>query len=158
MTSVTLTGPNSPLEAKLSNLIGAGVGLSINIDSVSVNSVLLDSTLNEPLARLVVAGSVSKGFISGNLTLRNTTLMPNIPGLTHLLALIFTPKAELRANAMKTRNVGALCGLGHETGSRKSLFPEHDMTLSFDVDINLDDLQNINRLRYRDREIVNNSL
>ncbi|XP_015109317.1 probable ATP-dependent RNA helicase spindle-E [Diachasma alloeum] len=146
--TVTLTGPNSPLEVKLSNLIGAGVGLSIGIDPVSVNCVLLDPTLNDPQARLVVAGSVSQGFCSGNLTLRNTTLMPNIPGLTHLLALIFAPRVELRANSMKTRNVGALCGLGHEKDSKRSLFPEHDMTLNFDVDINLDDLQNINRLRY----------
>ncbi|XP_011312434.1 probable ATP-dependent RNA helicase spindle-E [Fopius arisanus] len=144
----TLTGPNSPLEIKLSNLINAGVGLGITIDPISVNCVLLDPTLNDPQTRLVVAGSVSQGCDSGNLTLRNTTLMPNIPGLTDLLALIFAPKIELRANCMKTRNVGALCGLGYDEKTKRSLFPEHDMNLSFNVDINLDDLQNINKLRY----------
>ncbi|XP_063991815.1 probable ATP-dependent RNA helicase spindle-E [Diachasmimorpha longicaudata] len=146
--TVVLAGPNSPLEVKLSNLIEAGVGVSISIDQVSVNSILLDPMLNDPHSRLVVAGSVSQGYASGNLILRNTTVMPSIPGLTHLLGLIFAPKVELRANALMTRNVAALCGLGYEKDSKRSLFPEHDMVLNFDVDINLDDLQNINRLRY----------
>lgn len=144
---VKLKGPFSPLEVKLYDMTNIGMGMTVKIHESSVNSVLLDSSIEEPQPRLLVAGNVSQSTSSNALTLRNTTLLPNIPGLVGLLVMIFAQKIELRCNSLRTRNIGVLCGLGYGN-DKKSLFPEHDMYVDFDVDITIDDMQNINRLRY----------
>jgi len=43
---------------------------------------------------------------------------------------------------------GALCGLGFDRGTGEPLFPNHDMEVTFDSEITIDDLQVVNRLRY----------
>lgn len=75
------------------------------------------------------------------LKLRNTTLMPNIPGLTELITLIFCPTAELFCDANRDRYVGMLCGLGHVDGN--SIFPEHDMFININANITNDDLEKV---------------
>lgn len=69
--------------------------------------------------------------------LRNTTMLPNIPGLPALLTLIFTPRAEYRTNERRTRLTGALCGLGFDPETNRSFYPEHDMEIAFDTEITL---------------------
>lgn len=110
-----------------------------------MNSVLLDTAPNDPHDRLLVAGYVGESPSGKNLNLRETTLMPNLPGLTSLLSLMFCPRMELRRTETKGDYVGALCGLG--IYPRKSddepaipLFKEHDMEINFDVEITNDDL------------------
>jgi ATP-dependent RNA helicase TDRD9 len=44
--------------------------------------------------------------------------------------------------------IGALCGLGFNKLTGQPLFPEHDMEVTFDSKITIDDLQEVNRLRY----------
>ncbi|XP_034949618.1 LOW QUALITY PROTEIN: probable ATP-dependent RNA helicase spindle-E [Chelonus insularis] len=94
--SVFLNGPHSPLEVHIVNLTNTSLGRKVTIAEESVNSIILESNLVDPSDTLVVAGSVSQGAISKNLHLRNTTLMPGIPGLIPLIALIFAPQIELR--------------------------------------------------------------
>ncbi|XP_044009648.1 probable ATP-dependent RNA helicase spindle-E [Aphidius gifuensis] len=149
--TIKLHGPYSPLEVKLHDLTNVGMGMKVIIHETSVNSVLLDGAIDETQSRLVVAANISQSSTSNLLTLRNTTLMPRIPGLVGLLSLIFAPKIELRANAQTTRNIGVLCGLGYSINNsleKLIVYPEHDMYIDFDVDISTNDLQNINRLRY----------
>jgi len=43
---------------------------------------------------------------------------------------------------------GALCGLGFDRVTGQPLFPDHDMEVTFDSEITMDDLQVVNRLRY----------
>jgi ATP-dependent RNA helicase TDRD9 len=43
---------------------------------------------------------------------------------------------------------GALCGLGFDKLTEQPVFPEHDMEVTFDSEITIDDLQEVNRLRY----------
>jgi ATP-dependent RNA helicase TDRD9 len=43
---------------------------------------------------------------------------------------------------------GALCGLGFDRITGKPIFPDHDMEVTFDSEITIDDLLDINRLRY----------
>ncbi|KAI4485731.1 hypothetical protein M0802_012565 [Mischocyttarus mexicanus] len=148
ISTVNLRGPYSPLECYLQNLTIAGRNKKIFIDKDSVNSVILDNNWQEQQENLVVAGSISQNATNNILTLRNTTLIPAIPGLTALLALIFTPRMELRRNSFGSYFTGALCGLGCDSSTKESIFPEHDMEINFDVKITLDDLHNINRLRY----------
>ncbi|XP_043272288.1 probable ATP-dependent RNA helicase spindle-E [Venturia canescens] len=147
-TRVKLRGPFSPLEINLTSLAKAGISKRVVIDNTSINSVLLDANPDDPHDRLLVAGFVGQSPAGYHLTLRNTTLMPNIPGLTSLLCLIFAPRIELRRNRMNTRYIGALCGLGYHPLTKNSLFPDHDLPIHFDVDISMDDLQEVNRLRY----------
>ncbi|XP_076234970.1 tudor domain containing 9 protein spindle E [Calliopsis andreniformis] len=147
-TTVNLKGPFSPLEIDLKNLTVAGRDKRVSMAINSVNSVLLDTDPEDSCQRLLVAASISQSVHSHNLTLYNTTLMPRIPGLTGLIALIFSPYMELRRNAFGTCYIGALCGLGYDPVTMKSIYPEHDIELYFDAEIGLDDMQFINRLRH----------
>ncbi|XP_015515166.1 probable ATP-dependent RNA helicase spindle-E [Neodiprion lecontei] len=146
--TVKLRGPYSPLEMDLINLVSAGRAKKINIEPNSVNSVLLDTDPADYHERLLIAGTVGQSVSGERLNLRNTTLMPNIHGLPSLMALIFAPTIELRRTESGSRYIGALCGLGFDPETNRSLFPDHDMNVVFDVEISLDDLQNINRLRH----------
>nr|XP_034176745.1 probable ATP-dependent RNA helicase spindle-E [Osmia lignaria]XP_034176746.1 probable ATP-dependent RNA helicase spindle-E [Osmia lignaria]XP_034176747.1 probable ATP-dependent RNA helicase spindle-E [Osmia lignaria] len=146
--TVALRGPFSPLEIELTHLTMAGRNKRIKMAVNSVNSVLLDTDPEDVFQRLLVAGSVSQNASGTNLTLFNTTLMPRLPGLTALMVLIFTPYMELRRNSFGTYYIGALCGLGSEPNTKRSIFPEHDIELQFDAEITIDDLQLINRLRH----------
>ena len=54
-----LTGPNSPLEVKLSGKVKSLAGREVTVDDDSVNSVLLDSTLKGKPETVLVAAQVS---------------------------------------------------------------------------------------------------
>ncbi|KAF7992726.1 hypothetical protein HCN44_005070 [Aphidius gifuensis] len=146
--NVKLRGPYSPLEVKLYGLTNISMGFKIHVHESSVNSVLLDSGIDKNYSRLLVAANEVQSINSNNITLINTTLMPCIPGLCGLISLMFAPTIELRCNSLRTRNTGVLCGLGYDKSTKQSLFPEHDMYVDFDADITINDLQNINKLRY----------
>lgn len=145
-TKVTLRGPFSPLEIELKHLTVAGRDKRVNMATNSVNSVLLDTDPEDCHQRLLVAGSVSQNAHGSNLSVYNTTLMPRLSGLTALIILIFTPCMELRRNIFGTYYIGALCGLGSDPTTKKSLFPEHDIELQFDAEITIDDLQYVSNL------------
>lgn len=147
-TFVTLKGPFSPLEMKIFNLTQVGLSRMVQIEWNSVNSVLLDTDPQDPHERLVVAACVGENTERDRLTIRNTTLMPNIHGLPALIYLIFAPTIELRVNEEGTAYTGALCGLGADSHTGQSFFPDHDLEVTFDSEITLQDILNINRLRY----------
>lgn len=114
------------------------------IDWNSVNCVLLDGDYDQSSERLLVAQIVNQGSNSGGLILRNTTFLPNIPGLAALLALSFAPRMELRCNSRRTYYTGALCGLGSmDNCSGQAMFPDHDMEIKFDVEITIDDIKEV---------------
>lgn len=114
------------------------------IDSNSVNCVLLDDDHDRSSGRLLVAQIVNQRLNSGKLTLKNTTFLPNIPGLTALLALIFAPRMELRRNSRKTYYTGALCGLGPiDNLTGQAMLSDHDMEIEFDVEITIDDIKEV---------------
>ncbi|XP_032664411.1 probable ATP-dependent RNA helicase spindle-E isoform X2 [Odontomachus brunneus] len=145
---VQLQGPYSPLEIDILQLRTAGQVKRAFVEYNSVNSVLLDENCDRS-TRLLVAQSVHRLNDNDNsLSLRNTTLLPNVPGLTALLALIFAPRVELRCNALNTYYTGALCGLGPMDSTGIGLLSNHDMEISFDVEISNDDLREINKLRH----------
>ncbi|CAG2067279.1 unnamed protein product [Timema podura] len=100
-------------------------------------------SLGDEDLRLLVAATVEENSSSTGLILRNTTLMPNIHGFPALMALLFAPRAEIRVNDTGTKYIGALCGLGYDVDTDMPLFPEHDMEVRFDVEINIQDLQEV---------------
>lgn len=127
----------------LSQLMLGGKLNKICLESNSVNSALLDNDLNQS-RRLLVAQSTSKSD-KNLLTLRNTTFLPNIPGLTALLSLVFAPCVELRCNSRRTYYTGALCGLGPiDNCTNRAIYPEHDMEIQFDIEITTDDIKEVN--------------
>ena len=52
--------------------------------------------------------------------------MPNIRGFPALMAVLFAPRVQLRANKERTHYIGAICGLGFDKRTMKSLDPEYD--------------------------------
>lgn len=137
---VILHGPESPLEAEVIHLTKAGRAKTVNIEASSVNSVLFDPCPDSPSGLFLVAQGINRHQNMSHLTLRNTTLLPNMPGLASLIALIFTPYMELRRSPLGTYYTGALCGLGYDSATGNGLYPEHDMEIIFDVEITKDDL------------------
>jgi ATP-dependent RNA helicase TDRD9 len=75
----------------------------VRIERDSVNSVALNDELSgganevKCSSRMLVAGSVGLNSCGQLLTARDTTLMPSMPGLLALVALTFSPSAELRS-------------------------------------------------------------
>uniref|UniRef100_A0A182RT96 Probable ATP-dependent RNA helicase spindle-E n=1 Tax=Anopheles funestus TaxID=62324 RepID=A0A182RT96_ANOFN len=142
-----LRGPYSPLEIKCSSTVFTGYRKRVTIENSSLNSVLLDTHPQNPHSKLLVAGCVNE--VAGNtLIARLTTMMPNIPGLPVLMALIFAPTCLLKKDADETRIVGLLAGLGVDPRTGASIYPEHDMSLAVDIGIDEEDIGDINALRY----------
>ncbi|XP_063226308.1 probable ATP-dependent RNA helicase spindle-E [Bacillus rossius redtenbacheri] len=145
---VRLGGPNSPLEMHIHGQTYVARERDQTIEGLSVNSVLLDTDPQDPHDRLLVAAVVEEKSSGSSLILRHTTMMPNIHGFGALMAILFAPTIELRVNEARTKFTGALCGLGCDNITKHPLFLEHDMDVTFDVEIDIEDLQNVNRLRY----------
>lgn len=97
---------------------------------------------------MVVASFVTTNEAGDKLTLRSTTVMPNLPGLPALVCLMFAPMVELRSNESLTKMSGALCGLGRDPNTGRALFADNDIELIFDVELTLNDISHINRIRY----------
>ncbi|KAL0869154.1 hypothetical protein ABMA27_007445 [Loxostege sticticalis] len=144
---VCLKGPHSPLETTIHNLMYASRDKQVVIEWHSVNSVLLDTEPQEIYERLVVAADVGQNETNSRLTLRHTTLMPNIPGLPAIIALLFCPVAELRRDPAGSRYVSTLCGLGSNDDAAP-YFPEHDLLVNIDADLSVDDIGLINHIRH----------
>lgn len=142
-----LRGPFSPLESKVYAAIRIGTWKTVIIEQDSVNSILLDSDPQDSHERLLVSATITENFSRGNLTARQTTVMPNIPGFGPLMALIFCPTMQLRRDKHKTRYVSILCGLGNDKNN-KPIFEEHDIVFNLDVEITPKDIETINHIRY----------
>ncbi|XP_077537769.1 ATP-dependent RNA helicase TDRD9-like [Haemaphysalis longicornis] len=142
-----LHGPFSPLESRVCGMSKLCYLRSARVERTSVNSVLLNGEPQNPHPRLLVACHVSQSASSDHVTLRNTTLMPSLPGMHCLMPLIFAPYVELRTNPDRTEYTGALCGLGFESGSNLGLYPDHDMEVAFDVAFDDTDIHMVNLVR-----------
>ncbi|XP_052744057.1 probable ATP-dependent RNA helicase spindle-E isoform X2 [Bicyclus anynana] len=133
-----LKGPDSPLESTLHNLMYSSRNKQVTVEWNSINSVLLDTEPQEKYERLLVSAEVGQNDTGSRLTLRHTTLLPNIRGLPSIIALLFSPQAELRRDPTMSRYVSALCGLG--SAGDMPLFPEHDILINIYAELTIDDL------------------
>ncbi|XP_035715225.1 ATP-dependent RNA helicase TDRD9 isoform X2 [Folsomia candida] len=148
-TKTLIKGPWSPLELDFQSLCHSSNTKQVKIDNNSVNSVVLDTEPTAPISRLLVAGYVGIQDRSGSVVARDTTIMPSVPGLLSLMAMLFAPKIELRIDVRQTKYTGVLCGLGsapHEPDL--PIYPDHDVEIIFDTVIDDDDIDSINRIRY----------
>ncbi|XP_030761090.1 probable ATP-dependent RNA helicase spindle-E [Sitophilus oryzae] len=147
-TLVDLRGPFSPLEAKLFACTAGGSGRGVDIEGSSVNAVLLDTEPDSPHARLLVAAHVGQTAGAGKLMLRQTTLLPNVPGFPMLLTTIFCPTMEAKLTEDNSLVAAVLCGLGYNKSTNKALYPADDILLRLDTELQIDELEKINKLRY----------
>lgn len=99
---------------------------------------------------MLVAANVHAAADSSRLTLRQTTILPNLPGLPPLVCLIFAPQVELRVDNDEENITGGLFGLGLDINKR-TMFPEHDIELCFDTEIDLIDIRDVSLLTIKDQ-------
>ncbi|EAW81856.1 hCG25512 [Homo sapiens] len=103
---------------------------------------------------MLVAASLSINATGSTMLLRETSLMPHIPGLPALLSMLFAPVIELRIDQNGKYYTGVLCGLGWNPATGASILPEHDMELAFDVQFSVEDVVEVNILRAAINKLV----
>lgn len=140
---IRLQGPFSPLEIPIYSMTEACRMRSVKIDPLSVNSVVLDNDPHQKSERYLVAASVGDAVKMNELSVRDTTLMPNIRGFGAMMALIFCHTMEIKRNDEKTKYVALRTGLGFVED--RPIFEEHDIIFNLDTEISLDDIQEVSR-------------
>uniref|UniRef100_A0A8C9XHK6 ATP-dependent RNA helicase TDRD9 n=1 Tax=Sander lucioperca TaxID=283035 RepID=A0A8C9XHK6_SANLU len=132
---VHLHGPNSPYKISFLSLMC--------IERSSMNSLALNENPHHKHQRMMVAGTVSVNSTGTRILLRDTSIMPEIPGLPAIVTMLFTPIMELRTNEERTCYTGALCGLGWNSQTQEGILPEHDIELTFDVKFDVEDITEV---------------
>jgi len=144
---ITLRGPFSPYERSFFGMTAAARLRSTRVEQDSVNSVVICEEPQDKHSLLMISASINVSSRGDTMIARETTLLPNIHGITSLIPLLFAPVAELRTNRAGTKYTGALCGLGCDrTGA--AILPDHDIEVTFDTTFDTDDLLHINCLRF----------
>ncbi|XP_076984509.1 ATP-dependent RNA helicase TDRD9 isoform X3 [Tamandua tetradactyla] len=149
-----LHGPFNPYELKCHSLTRISKFRCIWIEKESINSVIISDAPEDLHQRMLVAASLSVNATGSTMLLRETSLMPHIPGLPALLSMLFAPVMELRVDQAGKCYTGALCGLGWNPTTGTPILPEHDIELAFDVQFNVEDIIEINILRAAINKLV----
>ncbi|XP_044230330.1 ATP-dependent RNA helicase TDRD9 [Thunnus albacares] len=152
-TKVHLHGPHSPHKINFHSF-SHKTYKTVCIERSSINSLALNENPHYKHQRMLVAGTVSVNSTGTHILLRDTSLMPDIPGLPALITMLFTPIMELRTNEERTCYTGALCGLGWNSQTQEGILPEHDIELAFDVKFDVEDITEINALRVAINRLV----
>ncbi|XP_053880951.1 ATP-dependent RNA helicase TDRD9 [Malaclemys terrapin pileata] len=150
----TLHGPFNPYELKCHSMVQISKFRCSWIEKESINSVIVNNSPEDPFQKMLVAAAVSVNPTGSTMLLRETSLMPPIPGLPALLSMLFAPVIELRVDKSGRSFTGVLCGLGWNQSLGTPLLPEHDMELTFDVQFGVDDIVEINILRTAINKLV----
>ncbi|XP_075386945.1 ATP-dependent RNA helicase TDRD9 [Tenrec ecaudatus] len=142
-----LHGPFNPYELKCHSLTRISKFRGVWIEKESINSVIISDAPEDLHQRMLVAASLSVNATGSTMLLRETSLMPHIPGLPALLSMLFSPVMELRVDRDGKCYTGVLCGLGWNPSTGTPILPEHDIELAFDVQFKVEDIMEINILR-----------
>ncbi|XP_072313542.1 ATP-dependent RNA helicase TDRD9 [Eucyclogobius newberryi] len=153
-TKVHLHGPYSPHRISFNSLNHKTFYKTVTIERTSMNSLAINESPHYTHQRMLVAGAVSVNTTGTRILLRETTLMPDIPGLPALITMLFTPIMELRTNEERTAYTGALCGLGWNSDTQEAVLQNHDIELAFDVKFDVEDITEINALRLAMNRLV----
>lgn len=109
--------------------------------------MLLGNDPQDASEKYLVAASITQGQDSSRLTIRQTTLMPNIRGFGPIIASIFCPKMEVQRDECKNRYVSLITGLGYDYEQKRPLFQEQDMVFNLDVELTCDDFTLVNAFK-----------
>lgn len=141
-----LRGPTSPIQMKFRSVLEKSKGYNVEIDCLSVNSILLDPEYEIPKRQMLVAASVAQTYRQNRLMARDTTLMPNIRGLPTIMALLFGQYSRLIYNDALDCFSGAIFGLGWDEEDRP-LSRQYEVEINFDVHVTDNDIELINSAR-----------
>ncbi|KAM7403060.1 hypothetical protein PAMA_003810 [Pampus argenteus] len=144
---VHLHGPHSAHKINFHRLSHKTYYKTVCIERSSINFLALNENPHYKHQRMLVAGTVSVNTAGTQILLRDTSLMPDIPGLPALVTMLFTPIMELRTNEERTCYTGALCGLGWNSQTQEDILPDRNIELAFDVKFDVEDITEINALR-----------
>ncbi|XP_062974563.1 ATP-dependent RNA helicase TDRD9 [Elgaria multicarinata webbii] len=153
----SLTGPYNPYSLKFSNLTRGSRFRTVLVEKESVNSVVVADAPEDSFQQILVAASITVNATGSTILLRETSLMPHIPGLPALLSMLFAPVIDLRADESRRRYIGVLCGLGWNHSLGTPVLQDHDIELAFDAQIDVDDITQINILRLAINKLVSDS-
>ncbi|EPQ01481.1 Putative ATP-dependent RNA helicase TDRD9 [Myotis brandtii] len=92
-----LHGPFNPYELKCHSLTRISKFRRVWIEKESINSVAISDSPEDLHQRVLVAASLSVNATGSTMLLRETSLLPHIPGLPALLSMLFAPINILRA-------------------------------------------------------------
>ncbi|MBW00006.1 putative ATP-dependent RNA helicase TDRD9, partial [Eschrichtius robustus] len=93
-----LHGPFNPYELKCHSLTRISKFRCVWVEKESINSVIISDSPEDLHQRMLVAASLSVNATGSTVLLRETSLMPHIPGLPALLSMLFAPVMELRSD------------------------------------------------------------
>lgn len=130
---IRIKGPFTPLETTLYGLTKNSSG-SPRIEANSVNHVLLENEPNDMSEKYLVAVSANQSDENSSITVRQTTLMPNIRLFGPLMAAIFAPQMKLLRNEEKTNYIKMITGLGLD---QNNVCLSEQTTMTFDLDVEL---------------------
>lgn len=131
--AIRIKGPFTPLETTLYGLTKNSSGCP-RIEVESVNHVLLENEPNDMSEKYLVAVSANQNDEHSSITVRQTTLMPNIRGFGPLMAAIFAPKMKLLRSEDKTCYIQMITGLGCD---KNNVCLSKNTNLRFDLDVEL---------------------
>ncbi|KAM8921066.1 ATP-dependent RNA helicase TDRD9 [Pelodytes ibericus] len=151
---VLLHGPFHPFEIQFHSMMRVSKFRSVRIEKESINSVVVNDSPEATFQRLFIAASLSVNASGSTIMLRETSMLPAIPGLPALICMLFSPVIELRVDQTRREYTGVLCGLGWHPDTVSAIWPEHDLELAFDVRFTVDDLLKINFIRSAINKIV----
>uniref|UniRef100_A0A3B3XJN6 RNA helicase n=1 Tax=Poecilia mexicana TaxID=48701 RepID=A0A3B3XJN6_9TELE len=141
--SVNLVGPSSSYQTNFYSLSRKTHYRTVSIEKNSINSVILNENPHFKHQRMMVAGIVAINTSGTHILLKDTSILPDIPGLPGLVMMLFTPAMELRFRSYYT---GALCGLGFNSLTKEPILPENDIELAFDVKFDVMDIIEVTTL------------
>ena len=140
------TGPMSPMSTRVTSTREKEYQSQYEIYPTSVNSVLLLDDPSNFYGRLLVTSNATSNNRAKSIY--DNSLMPDIPGLPVLLALIFAPDSILLRNAELTRYNCIKFGLGATEKGRIPFFPDHDCVMPVNIKLDADDFYDVNCLRF----------
>lgn len=148
-------GPTSPIRVNFLPVLEKSRNYNLDIDPLSVNSILLDPRYKEKNRQMLVAASVTQNPMRSRVIARDTTLMPNIPGLAELMALLFSPTRKLEFETSDQKSLkSCVFGIGwDETG--EPVDEDYEVRLEPEVEINEVDLELIEEARLRITKLIN---
>ncbi|XP_061468264.1 ATP-dependent RNA helicase TDRD9 isoform X2 [Rhineura floridana] len=149
-----LLGPYNPYSLKFSSMTRISKFRAVLVEKESVNSVVVVHAPEDTFQQMLVAASITVNATGSTMLLRETCLMPHIPGLPALLSMLFAPVIDLRVDESRKRYIGVLCGLGWNPVLGIPVLSDHDMEYTFDVKIDADDITQINIIRLAINKLV----
>lgn len=150
-----IRGPTSPIRVSFLPILEKSRSFNVDIDPLSVNSILLDPRYGEKNRQMLVAASVSQTPLRNRVIARDTTLMPRISGLTELMALMFSPMRKLELDEEDLNCLDScVFGIGWDENGHP-VDKDYEVTLEAEVEVTNDDIGLIDGARSHIMDLIN---